>query len=275
MPGFGLDGPYSEFPAFGSTAEAMSGIISMMGYAKDRPLQTGMSFADPISALNLVGTILTYARHRSLTGMGSFIEIDLADSPLANIGEYIVSNSVTNYQRPIQGNGHETYAPHGAFPTSGDDEWVAISITTDDMWVDFVNYINVKELIELKSKTYIERKSEEIKINSIISQWTKTKTSTEIMESLQNRKIAAGRVSNNKQLLDDQHLNDRDFFINFKTINQKHDGQAIPGNKLEKKYWFPMQKTGEGNPQVLNTLLGYSNDKIHELETHGIIGKIE
>ena len=32
MPGFGLDGPYSEFPAFGSTAEAMSGIVSMMGY---------------------------------------------------------------------------------------------------------------------------------------------------------------------------------------------------------------------------------------------------
>ena len=32
MPGFGLDGPYSEYPAFGSTAEAMAGINSMIGY---------------------------------------------------------------------------------------------------------------------------------------------------------------------------------------------------------------------------------------------------
>ena len=97
MPGFGLDGPYSEFPAFGSTAEAMSGIVSMMGYEENHPIQTGMSYADPVSAINLVGTLLTYARHRSITGEGCFIEIDLSDSPLGGIGEYIVANSVTGY----------------------------------------------------------------------------------------------------------------------------------------------------------------------------------
>ena len=43
MPGFGLDGPYSEYPAFGSTAEAMAGINSMIGYDPQRPLQTGLS----------------------------------------------------------------------------------------------------------------------------------------------------------------------------------------------------------------------------------------
>ena len=58
MPGFGLDGPYSEYPAFGSTAEAMAGINSMIGYDPQRPLQTGLSYADPVSGLNLVSTIL-------------------------------------------------------------------------------------------------------------------------------------------------------------------------------------------------------------------------
>ena len=29
MPGFGLDGPYSEYPAFGSSAEAISGVYSI------------------------------------------------------------------------------------------------------------------------------------------------------------------------------------------------------------------------------------------------------
>ena len=45
MPGFGLDGPYSEYPAFGSTAEAVSGASSLIGYDPKRPLQTGMSYA--------------------------------------------------------------------------------------------------------------------------------------------------------------------------------------------------------------------------------------
>ena len=31
MPGFGVDGPYSEYPAFGTTAEAVAGIPSLIG----------------------------------------------------------------------------------------------------------------------------------------------------------------------------------------------------------------------------------------------------
>ncbi|HBJ30471.1 MAG TPA: hypothetical protein DDY93_03770, partial [Dehalococcoidia bacterium] len=57
MPGYGAEGPYAEFPAFGSTAEAASGVVSMLGYTTDRPIQTGMSYADPVSGLNSVGVV--------------------------------------------------------------------------------------------------------------------------------------------------------------------------------------------------------------------------
>ncbi|GIS64405.1 MAG: hypothetical protein CM1200mP3_06530 [Chloroflexota bacterium] len=53
----GFDGPYSEYPAFGSTAEAVSGASSLIGYDPKRPLQTGMSYADPISGLNSSGQL--------------------------------------------------------------------------------------------------------------------------------------------------------------------------------------------------------------------------
>ena len=158
MPGFGLDGPYSEFPAFGSTAEAMSGIVSMMGYEENHPIQTGMSYADPVSAINLVGTLLTYARHRSITGEGCFIEIDLSDSPLGGIGEYIVANSVTGYQRPIQGNSHEQFSPHDAFPSKNTDEWIAISITTENEWGKFKEITSIESLNDSKFSSFKSRK---------------------------------------------------------------------------------------------------------------------
>ena len=49
MPGFGTEGPYSEFPAFGTTAEALAGIPSLIGYKEGVPMSTGIAYGDPIS----------------------------------------------------------------------------------------------------------------------------------------------------------------------------------------------------------------------------------
>ena len=271
MPGFGLTGPYSEFPAFGSTAEAMSGIISMMGYEENTPMQTGMSYADPVSAINMVGTILTYSRHRSLTGEGCFIEIDLADSPLGGIGEYIVANSVTGYQRPIQGNSHENFCPHDSFPTINNDEWIAISITTEKEWVTLIQTINNTSLEDPKFSSFKSRKTHESELYEIISDWTQTFSSTDLMETLQKNAVPAGQLSNYHQILDDPHLNSRNYFVDFKTIGQRYDGQAIPGNQLPKKEWQPMAELGQSTREILKNYLGHTPTEIDLLENEGII----
>ncbi|KAA1297865.1 MAG: CoA transferase [SAR202 cluster bacterium] len=271
MPGFGLDGPYSEFPAFGSTAEAMSGIVSMMGYEENHPIQTGMSYADPVSAINLVGTLLTYARHRSITGEGCFIEIDLSDSPLGGIGEYIVANSVTGYQRPIQGNSHEQFSPHDAFPSKNTDEWIAISITTENEWGKFKEITSIESLNDSKFSSFKSRKKHEEDLYEIISKWTQKFSSTELMELLQQNEIPAGRLSNYHQILSDPHLNSREYFVDFSDINQRYDGQAIPGHQLSKEKWTPMDELGKSSKYILRNYLGYTQSEIDSLEEEEII----
>ena len=85
MPGFGLEGPYAEYPAFGTTAEALAGIPGLTGYDSSLPISSGMAYGDPVSGLNAVGILLTALRQRNITGKGQFVDIELADSPACNL----------------------------------------------------------------------------------------------------------------------------------------------------------------------------------------------
>jgi crotonobetainyl-CoA:carnitine CoA-transferase CaiB-like acyl-CoA transferase len=268
MPGFGLEGPYAEYPAFGSTAEAMSGINSMIGYRPARPLQTGLSYADPVSGVNLVNLILAFTRRRSFTGKGSFIDMALADSPLGTLGEFFVANSATGYLESPNGNLHPEYSPHGAFRCSGRDNWIAISITTNCQWEALKAEINDKRLDHPDYNSFEDRKAHEKTLNLLIENWTSNKVATELMERLQKQKIPAGRVATNLDVLNDSHLNERDYFSYLQPTEnklEKYDGQAIPGNQKARENWFPMRDLGEDSAEILMNYLGYSKQSYQNL----------
>ena len=274
MPGFGLTGPYSEYPAFGSTAEAMAGINSMIGYVPDRPLQTGLSYADPVSGLNLVNVILAFARRRSVTGKGNFIDLALADSPLGTLGEFFVANSATGYKQHPNGNRHSQYAPHGAFRCFGDDQWIAISITNHLQWERLKDQIKNSRLDNPDYNDISGRKAHEQAINRIIEEWTSSRVAAELMGQLQQQGIPAAKVSNNLDVLNDHHLNEREYFSYLKISEEnieKYDGQAIPGHQKERSKWFPMRDLGEDSNIILMEYLGYSKDKYLSLLEQEVI----
>tara|TARA_B100001765_G_scaffold210693_1_gene172295 strand:- start:923 stop:1750 length:828 start_codon:yes stop_codon:yes gene_type:complete len=274
MPGFGLTGPYSEYPAFGSTAEAMAGINSMIGYAPDRPLQTGLSYADPVSGLNLVNVILAFARRRSVSGKGNFIDLALADSPLGTLGEFFVANSATGYKQYPDGNRHSEYAPHGAFRCFGDDQWIAISITNHFQWDQLKDEVNDSRLESPDYDVISGRKANEETINRIVEEWTSRKDADELMKQLQQKGVPAAKVSNNLDVLNDPHLNGREYFSHLKISEkniEKYDGQAIPGNQKERSKWFPMRGLGEDSNTILMEYLGYSEDKYLSLLEQEVI----
>tara|TARA_B100000029_G_scaffold26094_3_gene25636 strand:+ start:2276 stop:3460 length:1185 start_codon:yes stop_codon:yes gene_type:complete len=264
MPGYGLQGPYSEYPAFGSTAEAISGINSMLGYNKDKPLQTGLSYADPISGLNSVNLIMSMLRKRLLTGKGSHAELALVDSPLGTLGEYFVSHSAGIQNGCIRSNKDQNITPHGVYRTKGEDNWISLSIQTNSEWNRLVNMIGDERLKSSDMKDATGRKNNEPLIDFCISEWAIRMERDRVMKLLQANNIAAASVQNNLEVFEDEHLNYRNFFTQLTEKyygQQTYDGQSIPGNKKPKKEWFPMKELGEDTDQIVNHLLGLKPQK--------------
>ena len=95
MPGFGTTGEYADYPAFGPSVEAMTGLPSMMGYEGGEPRTSALAFPDPVAGLNATAAIMTALHHRRQTGEGQFIDLALTEGPICQIGEYVAAYSRT------------------------------------------------------------------------------------------------------------------------------------------------------------------------------------
>jgi crotonobetainyl-CoA:carnitine CoA-transferase CaiB-like acyl-CoA transferase len=276
MPGFGMEGPYSEYPAYGTTAEAVAGIPSLIGYDPSEPMPTGIAYGDPISGLHAVGTILASLRRKNATGGGQFIDIALAAGPIITTGEFMLASSAdASYKPTIQGNRQLHQAPHSAYRAEGDDNWIAISVTNDQEWLALCSVISDNRLRNSRFSKFDERKNNEDFIDSVISEWVENRNADELMNKLQDAGVPAGRVANARQVLDDPHLKARDFFVEldeYEVGPKQYEGQSIPGNYLDKSVWKPSHQMGQDSRYILSDILGYSDEECQAFASDGTVG---
>ena len=275
MPGFGTTGDYADYPAFGPSVEAMTGLPSMMGYEGGPPRTSSLAFPDPIAGLNAVAAVMTALRHRRRTGQGQFIDVALNEGPICQIGERIVAHSLTGEQPARVGNAHPDHATYGVYPAAGDDEWVAICVTSNEQWRALSELMNApapaSEPAYRNASGRVARRAE---LDAIVSEWTRARDAGEIASALQARGIAAGRVANNRQLLEDPHLNARRFFAELAEPDvgvKKYPGQPIRMNDSMPK-WKPSARLGEHSLQIMTELLGMTPETSNQLERAETVG---
>ena len=276
MPGFGTTGKYADYPAFGPSVEAMTGIPSMMGYEGGTPRTSALAYPDPVSALNSVAAIMTALNHRRRTGQGQFIDLALIEGPICQIGEFIVAHSRTGIQPPRVGNSHPEHAPYDVYPAKGEDEWIAICVMSDSEWGRMCELMGRSELADsAKFSDSSARRRNAESLDAIVADWTREQDAAELASELQSIGIAAGRAAKNYQLLADPHLNQRGFFVEIEEpdVGRKvYPGQAIRMNGMNRSAWIPSARLGEHTERTLNELLGASPAHISQMEQAETIG---
>ena len=276
MPGFGATGEYADYPAFGPSVEAMTGLPSMMGYEGGEPRTSSLAFPDPVAALNSVAAIMTALHHRRHTGEGQFIDLALTEGPICQIGERIAAYSLTGYQPQRVGNSHPVHTPYGVYPAAGDDNWVAICVQSDSEWRKLCGLMGRPELAQdRRFRDERVRRSNREEVDALVSEWSRALDGEHVAMSAQSAGIAAGRVAKNWQMLDDVHLNAREFFVELVEPDvgrKKYPGQAIVMAELHKSDWRASARLGEHSEQTLSDILGMSCRQIKKLEGDGTIG---
>ncbi len=276
MSGFGATGPYSNYPSLGTAAEAQSGIVSMLGYPGELPLPTGLAYADPLSGLNMVAAVMNALTHKRETGLGQFIDHSLADSPVGVLGEYFLARSVDGDQPRPAGNRFCGHAPSRAYAASGDDEWVAVSVTSDDEWRALRRAMGDTEALDRPEYATVDgRHLHEDAIDDAIEAWMRDRDPREAMERLQAEGVPAGLVAKNHQVLSDPHLDSHGLFVEIDEPQfgpKRYAGIPIPGNSLDKRHWQPASEIGQDSESVLTELLGYDPVRVARLIGEGIVG---
>ena len=139
MPGFGLDGPWRDNPAFAYVIEAASGISWLTGYPDRNPYEP-YSVGDPNAGVHALNALLLALEHRRRTGQGVHIEAAMVDAALNVAAEQVIEYSAYGALLQRDGNRGPTAAPQNLYRTNEIDEfgrrdcWVAVAVATDEQW---------------------------------------------------------------------------------------------------------------------------------------------
>ena len=287
--GYGHSGPWSNFGAMASALEPTHGTGAFMGYLDDGgsgrfqpgniPNKVGNSYTDFLATWTALVSIMAALLHRAKTGRGTWIDLAMYQAGASFIGEGLLAYSFNGERTRRIGNRHPSMAPHGCYPSAGEDQWVTIAVRDDTDWQAFCHAIGAPGLAEAPDfATARQRLARQDKLDAIVSDWTRERTSYQVMETLQNAGVPAGPVLTAGQVLADPHFRQRRFFEKV-----AHPAETGLGEKeyIGRGWKFsgsqagiagPAPLLGEANDYALREILGLTPAEVAALEEQSIIG---
>ena len=132
LTGYGLDGPFSDRPAYDYVIQALTGIMAITGDPGMPPTKTGYSVVDNSSGM--MGAVGLLAK--IVQGRGGQIDVSLHDTMLSQLN-YLAAAYLNAGERPARqkGGAHPYIIPAQIFRTR--DGHLALFITHDDFWRRF------------------------------------------------------------------------------------------------------------------------------------------
>ena len=183
--------------------------------------------------------------------------------------------SMNGTQPPRNGNRVEHMAPHGMFRCAGDDRWVSIACWTDDEWRALCSAMSRPELADdPRFRTLADRKTNEDALEEAIEEWTIPRDPFDITRELQAAGVAAFPPLVNRELAEDAHLRERNFWVEKEHPEvgvRAHAGipWRMSETPCEVRRAAPVM--GQDNDYVYGELLGLSTDQIADLKSRQVI----
>ena len=276
MAAFGKTGPEKDMPGYGPIIEQVSGLAALTGYSDDDPpLLTSYAYGDPVAATAGAAAVMTALIHRHRTGEGQHIDLAQRDVAAALIGEAFMERAMNDRQPSRSGNARLGMAPHNAYPCTGDEDWIAIAVETDQEREDRRAAMGDPDWARAQEYRSQSRRCENREsLDAQVGSWTRGLSKTEVFERCVAHSVPAGPVLKPREVLADPQLTSRGF----------HESVAHPDAPPWSMHGWVWRLVGEGpcvlrlapdfgghNREVLVDLLGFSDAEVDQLEAQGVI----
>jgi crotonobetainyl-CoA:carnitine CoA-transferase CaiB-like acyl-CoA transferase len=273
--GYGMGGPKSDLPGFGTLAEAMSGFAHVTGQPDGPPTLPPFFLADGVAAQSATAAVVIALYHRDVHGGGGqLVDVNLIE-PLARL----IETSTLSYSHLGKipgrvGNMLPASAPRNAFRTA-DDRWVAISSASPNIALRVFRAIDRPELVD--DPTYADpqqRQARAAEVDALVAEWVRARTLSEVMAVFERAEVAAAPVYDAQQLLADEHLRARGSFVAMDDQDLGAMTVQAPVVKMSETpgvIAYLGRDLGADNDAVYGGLLGLSAERLDALRAAGTI----
>jgi crotonobetainyl-CoA:carnitine CoA-transferase CaiB-like acyl-CoA transferase len=181
-----------------------------------------------------------------------------------------------NHRQPqVTGNRDPLDAPGNVYPCQGLDQWVAISVSTDQQWHALCATIGRPDLAaDPRFVDALSRKRNEDALDAYIADWTRQCTPLAAAEALQRAGVPAGPTYRFADFLADPQVRARGFVHEHENLRGGMDiTLSVPWTEEGKR---PVQVRrasgfGEDNEYVFQQLLSISDHEYRQLVDQHVI----
>lgn len=277
--GFGQTGPYSSFKSWGPIAQAVCGLTWSSGLPDREPAGWGYSYMDHTGGYVMAIALLAALWHRRRTGEGQHVDISCSEAGIALNGPALLDATVNG--RAMRGPGRPDsnrsawpeMVPHGIYPASGDDSWVAIACRDDDDWRALAAV--VAEPWADPDLSLPERAAGQDALDKALSEWTLRRSRDDTVQLVRHAGVPCGPVSRPAERCDTDPDN-TEWGLWPEVEHTRHgtvrvDGLPVHLSATDWRIQRGGPLLGEHNHRVFSEVLGLSDGQIDELQDGGII----
>jgi crotonobetainyl-CoA:carnitine CoA-transferase CaiB-like acyl-CoA transferase len=272
----GQTGPIAKIAGYGNMSAAISGFHNLTGWPDRPPAGPFGAYTDYISPRFSAMAILAALEFRRRTGKGQYIDQSQSECSLHFLGQAILDFTVNGRVQVRAGNSDNTFSPHGVYPASGEDKWVAIVCKGDRDWQQLCAVMGRDDLgSDPRYSSGPSRSQHREVVDSAISEWSRELDGAEIERILQSQGVAAHRVQNSSEAFRDPQFVHRGHFVdlNHPTLGSfTVEGPRAILSRTQAGVRRAAPCLGQDNQHVLSEILGYDEDKISELVSSGALG---
>lgn len=259
LSGFGQTGPYRVRPSFAMIAEAMSGHTRLTGDKVDPdgpPIEMAQAYGDLGPALYAALCIVAALRHRDASGEGQMIDVAQLDC-MVSLVPALTGYSLSGLRLWEIREEYPMARGFGGLIQAGDGGWLRVASFSPRIIEDLKDYLGVEEV----SMKLLEEKTSKMGRDEAVDFYVEAG-------------VPVAPVYSEPEVLDDPHLEERGMWV---TLDHPRAGEVkVPDfpvklSKTPGKIETPAPTIGQHTKEVLQGLLGYTEEEIKKLEEKGVL----
>ncbi len=207
--GYGQTGPMNDQPAFGTIAEAASGLRMITGDPDRPPTRVGLSLGDSIASLHAVIGAFVALHERQASARGQVVDVALTESIFAMLEGILPEYSYHGAVRQRTGNIAHNSAPTNASPCS-DGSMVCIAANSTGLFRTLFRILGRDDFADDPSLATNEGRVERAdELDEAIASWTRTRTADEVVEVLRRQEVPVSRINSIADIVSDPQFQAR------------------------------------------------------------------
>jgi len=272
--GYDRRGPEAARPGYDVVVQGEAGLMALNGEADQPPLKFGVAAVDLFTGMYAGQAVLAALFERQKTGKGRHIEMALFDCGLMITSYYGLEAMIKGEDPPRYGNAHPSIIPYGVF--DAEDGPLVIAVGNNRQYERFCReVIERPDLVDDdRFRTNITRTVNREVLTPEIQHEIGTRKRQFLLERLTRAGIPCGEVLGLHEALTSKRAAEAGLVMTYQHPEAGSTHVLAPPYRFD-GVRLPVRSAppqlGEGTNDVLQSLLGVSEERLARLKVEGVV----